>query len=69
MKQYDDDETILTEAEIADARSKTVEQVIEEGLCDVIEIGLDMGLTHETIDDVVQRVLTQRRRDRFKVLK
>ncbi len=68
MKHNETDEYILTEAEIADAKSKTLDQVIDEGICDVIEIGRELGLTDETIDQILQGVLTRRSRSRFKIL-
>ncbi len=69
MKNNDEtDEYILSEAEIADASSKSLEQVIDEGICDVIDIGTNLGLTDETIDEILQGVLTRRCRSRFKIL-
>jgi len=62
------DDYFLTEAEIADAQSKSLEQVIDEGICDVIDIGLYEGLTDETIDEILQDLLTRRSRSRFKIL-
>lgn len=68
MRDDETEEYILTEAEIADAQSKTLEQVIDEGICDVIDIGINLGLTDETIDQILQDVLTRRCRSRFKIL-
>jgi hypothetical protein len=60
---------ILTEEEIARARSMTNDQILEEGVYTIIEIAKDNGLTDDEADDIVRRVLDARVRSRFKVLK
>ena len=66
MNRYDD--PILTEEEIRDAESKTVDEVLEEGVYVIIDIAYQNGLTDATIDAVLERVLAKRQAPRFKVL-
>lgn len=61
--------TILSEAEVQAARNKTIDQILAEGLHTIIEIAKDNGLTDDETDAVVRRVLDERVRSRFKVLK
>lgn len=58
----------LTEDELGRAESMTVEEVIEDGFRVIIDIAYQNGLNDETINYLLERLLTERKVRRFKVL-
>ena len=58
----------LTKAEIADAESKSVHQVLVEGIAEIIQIAYENGLTDDEVDTILTQTIADRRKSRFKVL-
>jgi hypothetical protein len=62
---------VLTDEEIARAEKMTVDEVMEEGVFDLIQIGLYNGMDDDGVDAVLRRImdkLAQDRRSQFKVV-
>jgi hypothetical protein len=61
---------VLTEEEIARAEKMTVDEVMEEGVFDLIQIGLYNGMDDDRVDAVLRRImdkLAEDRRSQFNV--
>jgi hypothetical protein len=61
---------VLTEEEIARAEKMTVDEVMEEGVFDLIQIGLYNGMDDDRVDVALRRImdkLAQDRRSQFTV--
>jgi len=62
---------ILTEEEIAEARTKTCDQILEEGIHMLIEIAYENGLSDKDVDNVLINVGNTRAgrvRGKFRIL-
>lgn len=64
-------EDILTKREIEEAAGKSLSEVLEEAILDLIAMGYENGMTADDVDNVVQKIVNgraQQNRSTFKLV-